>query len=154
MGLIGYGVWACLRPDPAPPAIDTHSLKLHFPRQAENPGMDFDSIRIPGKLILDDAGCFRLDQSDSREHAVIWPHSRLDPDIVDDQPAIVDSETGKLVARPGDEVVFRTGNILEERHLSGLFSSVNLDQPLPDACSGAEGYIVSPDMSRAEDVDE
>lgn len=141
VGLIGYGAWVCTRPGPAPPVIDTYSLTVYFPRQPSEPPDTLDADPS-GRLVLDEDGCLHLDEDGP---LIIWPHSGYAVDIVDDEVALVDDETGDLIARVGDEVALHGGNS-DEAH------SDYLERPLPEACADADLFLPTASVRRADET--
>lgn len=128
---------------PESPAIDEDDVTVYFPRQAENPGIDFDDQPALGQLILDEQGCLRLNEAGP---VVIWPHTGFSIEYTGDTINLVNEDEDYVIAHAGDDVSLH-GTPVDTQRLDG----VNLEHPLPDACADADQYLVTgPSISRAD----
>lgn len=99
---------------------------------------EYDSGGPLGELALDDRGCLRFGDEDGP--VIIWPYEGYSVDLVDGEVALINEETGNVIANVGDEVQFHGSDpaypLLEvPNHM--------LLKPLPDACADAGGYFIT-----------
>ena len=117
-------------------------VKVYFPKQDGTLAADDGMERYIGKLVLD-RRCLMADIVSGGRHLLIWPDT-FTLDLDDEVAGIVD-ESGRVVARVGDEVRFNAFSISYQEAMdhTGL-------REITPACSG--GYwVVGDDFAAAPD---
>jgi hypothetical protein len=113
------------------------NLPAHFPRQSEDID-EYDSGAPQGTLAMDEQGCLRFGDEDGP--VIIWPHSGFYADVIDGEIALIDEETGDVIAFVGDEVSFHGS---DPAFAPDSVPDHMLDNPIPEACTDVGGYFIT-----------
>lgn len=119
------------------PTIDTDDLTVYFPRQSEEV-IEYDGGAPVGTLALDDRGCLRFD--DETGPLIIWPYQGFSVDMVDDEVALIDEETGRVIAHVGENVAFHGS---DPEYPMDSVPDYMLNAPLPEECAADGGYFIT-----------
>ncbi len=87
---------------------------------------------------MDDQGCLRF--GDEEGPVIIWPHFGFDVDVIEGEVALIDEETGDVIAFVGDEVSFHGS---DPGFALDSVPDHMLDSPIPEACADAESFFVT-----------
>jgi hypothetical protein len=118
---------------PAEPAIDEGDVTVYFLRQARDAEIEVNDMEAPGQLVLDDAGCLRLEEDGP---IIIWPGG-FSVDLIDGEVALIDEESGDVIAFVGDDV-----NLHGTPSDADWVEAEDLEHPVPEACE-AGGYLLT-----------
>ena len=118
-------------------SFDTDDHTVYFPRQSGEVD-EYDDGAPAGTLAMDDQGCLRFGDRDGP--LIIWPHSGFGVDVVDDEVALIDGESGDVIAFVGDEVSFHGSD--PEVPLDAVPEHM-LDGPIPEVCNDDAGFFVT-----------
>jgi hypothetical protein len=118
-------------------AIDTNDMTVYFPRQSEDVN-EYDGGAPVGTLALDDQGCLRF--GDENGPLIIWPYGGYSVDLNNDEVALINDETGDVIAYVGAEVSFHGSD--PEYPMDSVPDHL-LNEPLPEACADDGGYFIT-----------